>query len=262
MGGSRASHGLRVASAAAPFASRWSQRRRPAWPIGPPLRRVATRASESSPTPQLARAAGARSRKTELRSRPFALRRPRADPAPRAPRPRHPRRRHVRRCRHLRRQLRLGREPMRRPRRAAGRRARRRRLFRVERPDDQRRRHHPGQQQPQRPAGRRLHPGHRPRRHLAGAGPQDAHHPRRPRPPARGPHRLRPHWRGAPAAAPARRLERPSGGCRRLRHAQRVQRRLGLERLCPAEGLRLRLPEQGRAQPVPLHRRGSARVPP
>ena len=65
-----------------------------------------------------------------------------------------------------------------------------------------------------------------------------------------GAHRLRPDGPGALPAAAARRLERPPGRRRRVRHAQRVQRRFRVERLRRAEGLCLRVAEQGRAQPV------------
>ena len=58
--------------------------------------------------------------------------------------------------------------------------------------------------------------------------------------------------RGALPAAPAGRLERQPRGRRRLRHAQRVQRRLRLERLRRPEGLRLRLAEQGHPEPPSL----------
>ena len=53
---------------------------------------------------------------------------------------------------------------------------------------------------------------------------------------------------GALPPALPRRLERQARRRRRVGNAQRVQRRLGVERLRAAEGLRLRVAEQGRAE--------------
>ena len=95
---------------------------------------------------------------------------------------------------------------------------------------------------------------HRSRRDRAERGQASADHEGRSGRADPGPHRLRPDGPGAVPVAAAGRLERPPRRRRRVRHAQRVQRRFRVERLRRPEGIRLRVAEQGRAQP-PVHDR-------
>jgi hypothetical protein len=101
-------------------------------------------------------------------------------------------------------------------------------------------------------AGLRLHARHRPRRHRAVRRQASAHHQGRSGRADRGADRFRSDGPGPLPVAAARRLERPSRRRRRVGNAKRVQRRLRMERLRRAEGVRLCVAEQGHAQ-LPAH---------
>ena len=112
--------------------------------------------------------------------------------------------------------------------------------------DIRRRRHR--QQFAARAASVRLHAYHRSQRDRAERRQAHADHKGRAGPAAQRPHRLRPAGPGAVPSAAAEQLERAPGGRGRVGNAQRVQRRFRVERLRRAEGLRLRVAEQGRVE--------------
>ena len=103
-----------------------------------------------------------------------------------------------------------------------------------------------------RAASIRVHADHRPWRDRAQRRQAPADHQGRARHSDPGTHCRRSDGPGALPAAAARRLERTPGGRGRIGHAQRIQRRFRMERLRRAAGLRVRIAEQGRAEPAAL----------
>jgi hypothetical protein len=115
----------------------------------------------------------------------------------------------------------------------AGQQTGRRDLLREHRPDHREPGDDPGQQLHLRPAVGRLHTNYRSRRDRTQRGQEDTDHEGRAGPADQCADGRRRHRPGPLPVAPARRLERPAGGRGRVGHAQRVQRRLRLERLSP-----------------------------
>ena len=97
-----------------------------------------------------------------------------------------------------------------------------------------------------------VHSADRSRRHLTQPSGPDPDHEVRPGPPGAGTSCRRSDGGSSFRPPAASRLERPACRSRRLRYAERVQRRLCLERLRGAEGLRLRVAEQARPE-LPTH---------